>query len=76
MFFVYFRSAWPWVLGSASGIAVLQALYGGILIMLSGSDSGKRGEGKEKILWAIAGLLMIGFSGLILSILNPTFYVQ
>lgn len=75
MFFVYFDMAWPWVIGSASGVAVLQALYGGILIMLSGSDSGKRSEGKEKILWAIAGLLMIGFSGLILSILNPSFYV-
>jgi hypothetical protein len=76
MFFTYFNLAWPWVVGSAAGVAVLQALVGGIQIMLSGGDSGKREEGKNRLLWALAGLLMIGLSGVILETLNPLFYVQ
>lgn len=76
VFFTYFNLAWPWVVGSAAGVAVLQALYGGVKMMLSGGDSGKREEGKSKIMWALAGLLMIGLSGLILETLNPLFYVQ
>lgn len=76
IFFTYFNIGWPWVIGSAAGIAVLQALYGGVLIMLFGSDSGKKEEGKQKIMWALAGLLMIGLSGAILETLNPFFYQQ
>jgi hypothetical protein len=75
-FFEYFNLAWPWVLGSAAGIAVLQALVGGIQIMLSGSDSGARESGKSRLMWALAGLLMIGLSGMILETLNPLFYNQ
>lgn len=74
-FIKYFNIAWPWVLGCAAGIAVLQALVGGMQIMLSGSSNGSS-AGKERIMWALAGLLLIGLSGLILEILNPTYYVQ
>lgn len=75
-FFDYFDTVWPWLLGMAYGIAVLQALVGGIQIMLSGGDSGKREEGKNRLLWSLAGLLMISLSGLILQTLNSTFYRQ
>ncbi|HVW66843.1 MAG TPA: hypothetical protein VHA78_03880 [Candidatus Peribacteraceae bacterium] len=75
IFFVYFNMAWPWILGCAAGIGVLQALIGGIEIMLSGSDSAMRDNGKNKIQWALAGLLMVGFATLILKTLNSTFYV-
>ncbi len=75
-FQTYFARSWPWIVGVAAGIAVLQALIGGIQIMLSGSDSGARGAGKERLMWALAGLLLIGLSGLILQILNPTYYYQ
>jgi hypothetical protein len=75
-FFTYFNMIWPWILGIAAGIGVLQALIGGIQIMLSGGDSGKREEGKSKVMWATAGLVMIGLSGLILETLNSTFFVQ
>ena len=44
--------------------------------MLSGSDAGARGAGKERLMWALAGLLMIGLSGMILEILNPLFFRQ
>jgi|GEM_PF-4128839 len=73
-FFIYFNMLWPWIIGIASGIAVLQALIGGIQIMLSGGDSGKREEGKNRLLWALAGLLMISLSGLIMATLNASFY--
>lgn len=76
IFFTYFNAVWPWLLGTAAGIAVLRALIGGIRIMLSGSDSGMREEGKSNILWALVGLLIIGLAGLILETINPFFYVQ
>lgn len=73
--FLYFNYAWPWVLGTAAGVGVLQALYGGVQIMLSAGNDMKD-EGKERIKWALAGLLMVGLSGLILETLNPLFFVQ
>ncbi len=74
IFFVYFDIAWPWILGIAAGVGVLQALVGGVQIMLSGSDSGMRESGKGKIMWALAGLLMVGLAGFILRSINPLFY--
>jgi hypothetical protein len=74
--YTYFNMVWPWVLGSAAGIAVLWSLIGGIQIMLSGDNTTMRTEGQERLLWALAGLLMIGLAGVILSTLNPLFYVQ
>lgn len=76
IFFTYFNMSWPLIVGSAAGIGVLQSLYGGIQIMLSGSDSGRLEEGKSRLLWALAGLIMIGLSGMILETLNPVFFVQ
>jgi len=73
--YTYFNYAWPWVIGSAAGIGVLQALVGGIQIMLSGGKAGKD-EGKTRLQWALAGLLMVGLAGLILETLNPLFYTQ
>jgi hypothetical protein len=61
-------------LGVAAGIGVLQARVGGVEVMLSGSDSGMRENGKGKIMWALAGLLMVGLAGFILRSLNPIFY--
>lgn len=76
IFFTYFNLSWPLIVGSAAGVGILQALYGGIQIMLSGSDTGRLEEGKSRLLWALAGLLMIGLSGMILETLNPVFFVQ
>lgn len=75
MLYTYFNYAWPWVIGSAAGVGVLQALVGGIQIMMSGGKAGKE-EGKTRLLWALAGLLMVGLAGLILETLNPLFYNQ
>lgn len=69
-FFEYFNDAWPWLLGIASGIAVLQAVWGGVLIMTSIDRDG----GKEKIQWAVGGMVMIALAGFILRFLNSIFY--
>jgi hypothetical protein len=74
--YAYFERSWPWIIGSAAGIAVLWAIFGGIEIMLSGSDSGMRDRGKDRFKNALAGLLLIGLSGLILQILNPIGFTQ
>ncbi len=73
IFFDYFNMSWPWVLGVCAGTAVLQAMIGGMQIMMSGGDSGK-GEGKERMMWATGGLLVIALAGMILSTINPIFY--
>lgn len=70
VFFDYFNMSWPWLLGVASGIAVLQAVWGGVLIMTSMDNDG----GKEKIEWALGGMVMIALAGFILRFLNPIFY--
>lgn len=74
-FIKYFNIAWPWVLGCSAGVAVLQAVIGGMQIMLSGSGNASS-AGKERLMWALAGLLLIGLSGMILEILSPIFFVQ
>ena len=74
MLYQYFNSSFPWLIGVAAGVAVLQTLRGGIAILLSGGDPGKRSEGISTMTWSIAGLLLIAFAGFILRILNPMFY--
>lgn len=72
--FYYFNLGWPWLLGTAAGFAVLQAVIGGVQIMLSGDDGGKREAGISRFTWAAAGLLMLGLAGFILRTLNPMFF--
>lgn len=69
-FFTYFNMSWPWLLGVASGIAVLQAVWGGVLIMTSMDRDG----GKEKIEWAVGGMVIIALAGFILRFLNSIYY--
>ncbi len=73
IFFEYFNRAWPWLVGTAGGVAVLQAVIGGVQIMTSSGGSGKS-EGVERMQWAIAGLVMLVLAGLILRTINPLFY--
>ena len=73
-FFWYFNNLWPWILGVSAGIAILWFILGCLEIILSGGDQGSRSKGIERIKWAIFGILIIGFSSLILGMLNPSFY--
>ncbi|MBI3618719.1 hypothetical protein HY213_01650 [Candidatus Peregrinibacteria bacterium] len=73
LFFAYFDLLYPWIVGTAAGIALLWALMGGIKIIIGG-DSSKMEEGKKQILHAAIGLVLIIFSSIILNMLNPTFF--
>lgn len=70
IFFDYFNLSWPWILGVSAGLAVLQAMVGGMQIM----SSSQKNEGKGRMMWATAGLLIIALAGTILSTINPLFY--
>lgn len=72
--FEYFGKVWPWVIGSAVGIAVLWALAAGIMIMLSGENSELRSKGIDHLTTVIKGLLIIALAGFILTTLNSVFY--
>ena len=71
--FNYFNAVWPWLLGVCAGIAILQGVVGGIEIMYSGSPDLKS-RGGERLMWALAGLLMLGLSAIILNLINPGAY--
>lgn len=58
------------VIGIAGGIVFLLILYGGFQILTSTGDPEKLTNGKEIIVSAIAGLLMIIFSVLLLKIIG------
>lgn len=74
IFFDYFNLSWPWLVGTSAGIAVFWSLVGGIQVILSGGDPGKRQTGIDRILWSLAGLVILGLAGIILRTLNPLFY--
>ncbi|PIR53369.1 hypothetical protein COU76_01505 [Candidatus Peregrinibacteria bacterium CG10_big_fil_rev_8_21_14_0_10_49_10] len=71
----YFNNSRGWILDVAVGFAVVWVLVGGIQFMVSGNNSGKRQEAVSRMIWAIAGLLILLFSGFILRTLNGTFFV-
>lgn len=73
IFFVYFNTVWPWVLGVAAGIAILQAMVGGLQIMLSGGSE-QRSAGEERLKWALGGLALVALAGFLLRVLNPIFF--
>lgn len=58
------------VIGLAGGIAFLLILYGGFQILTSTGDPEKLASGKDIVVGALAGLLMIIFSVLLLRIIG------
>ena len=71
--FEYYRISAPWLLGTAAGFAILQGVVAGVQIMYGGGPESVE-NGKTRFTWALAGLLLVGLAGVILRILNPTFY--
>ncbi|NOS66944.1 MAG: hypothetical protein HOO67_01090 [Candidatus Peribacteraceae bacterium] len=74
VFGFYFDLLYPWVVGMAAATAVLMAVIGGIQIIQAGSDQGAVGNGKNRLLLSMAGLLIILASATIMNVFNPTFY--
>ena len=74
-FIDYFNQASNLLLTVAIGFCVLWILIGSYLVMISGSDGGKRSQGKDIITWAIIGLIIVNFAGFFLRTLNSVFFV-
>jgi hypothetical protein len=70
----YIGLLYPWLIGVSAGVAVLMALWGGVEIIQSGGDSGKRDEGKKRLIGSLMGLLLILLSATILNAINPVFF--
>lgn len=68
--FEYFNMIWPWLFGSAAGVAVIWAMIAGIMIMSSGENSDLRQKGKDHLMTVAKGLVLIALSGLVLTTLN------
>ncbi len=73
-FYDYFQGIWKWILASAVGIAVLNGVIGGMMVMVAGDNSGMRSEGINKLQYTILGLIIIALAGTILRVINPEFY--
>lgn len=50
------------ILGLSGVLALIAFIYGGIIWMISGGDPGKITKGKNMIVWAIIGLVVIFIS--------------
>ena len=72
--FFYFNLIYPWFVGLGAAVALLHATWGGVEIIQSGADTGKRDSGKNRLLISLGGLLLILLSPTILNTINPTFF--
>ena len=73
-FEAYFNLVYPWVVGTAAGIAVLWGIFGISGIIINAGDQSKRMEGVTKLKAAVIGLIVILLAGVILNTINPTFF--
>lgn len=64
-------SLWGWAVGMGIGFAILNAIIGGFQIMASNGDQGKMAAGKDRFMWAVFGLILLMFAGVILEFINP-----
>ncbi|OHA84699.1 MAG: hypothetical protein A2408_03670 [Candidatus Yonathbacteria bacterium RIFOXYC1_FULL_52_10] len=70
--FMQYAPAFFTVLIATAGIlAVVMIVVGGIRLVVSGASESERSKGKEQIGNAIAGLVLIALSWLILNVINP-----
>ncbi|MDD5623130.1 MAG: hypothetical protein PHI23_00250 [Candidatus Peribacteraceae bacterium] len=73
-FITYFNDAGMWLIKVAVGICVIWVLLGGIMVMMSGSNSGLRSTGITHMKWSIMGIVLLLFTGFILRTLNSMFF--
>lgn len=66
----YFNSMYRFGIIIAAFLAVIMIIIGGFKYMSTDSVSGK-GEGREMIMFAVFGLLLILFSYILLKVINP-----
>ena len=72
-FLNYFNDSVGWIMSVAVGFCVVWVLIAGVQIMISKDATGRK-SGKDRAMWAIAGLVMLLFAGFILRTLNSMFF--
>jgi hypothetical protein len=70
----YLAYLYPYAVAVIASLAVLMTVLGALQITTAGGDSAKVGEGKDRILYAIGGLVLLLMASLILWTINPTFF--
>jgi hypothetical protein len=71
----YLQFWYPYAAMLLVSITVLMTVVGSIEIITAAGDSAKVTSGKERIMYAILGLLLFLFSSVILWTINPNFFV-
>lgn len=72
--YTYLEGIGPWLAQIVVGICVIWVLIAGFEIMLSGSKATSHESGVNHMRWALIGLCIAMFSGLILKLLNNMYY--
>lgn len=71
-FFLYVNEGfWSWAFATVIGIAILNGVFGAFQIAASNGNQGSVDAGKARILWSIAGVLILLLAGTILHFINP-----
>jgi hypothetical protein len=70
----YVRCIYPWVVGTAAGIAVLWTIISGAALIFYAGDDSKRSEAKGWFKNALIGLFIVLFSAMIMNFINPLFF--
>lgn len=71
----YLQFLYPYAAMLLVSITVLMTVVGSIEMITAGGDSAKVTSGKDRIMYAILGLLLFLFSSVILWSINPNFFV-
>lgn len=61
------------LLGFIGLVAVIVFIYGGLLYLLSGGDEDKAKKGKQVVIYGIIGLILIGFSVVLVNLVFSIF---
>jgi len=70
----YLAQIYPYLIAIISSIAIFMVVLGGFEIVTSQGDSGQVGEGKERIMYAVGGLVLMLLASIVLWTINPTFF--
>lgn len=74
LLFLYIGILYRWVAATIGIVAVFYIIYGGIKISTAGDNTAAVDEAKTKIIQAIAGLILLFISAVVLFTINPNFF--
>lgn len=74
LLFLYIGILYRWVASVIGIVAVFYIIYGGIKISTAGDNTAAVDEAKTKIIQAIAGLILLFISAVVLYTINPNFF--